>query len=41
LETFEQNTAPLLDYYERTGRLKRLDGTGDVEDIYQQLEKLV
>jgi adenylate kinase len=41
LETFEQNTAPLLEYYERTGRLKRLGGTGDVEEIYQQLEKLV
>lgn len=41
LETYEANTAPLLDYYSRTGRLKKIDGTGDVEEIYQELEKLV
>ena len=41
LETYESSTAPLLEYYERTGRLKRIDGTGDVEDIYKQVEELV
>jgi len=41
LETYEANTAPLLDYYSRTGRLKKIDGTGDVEEIYQELKKLV
>jgi adenylate kinase len=41
LETYETATAPLLDYYERTGRLSKIDGTGEVEDIYQQLEKLI
>ncbi len=41
LETYEEQTKPLLDYYEKSGRLKKIDGTGEVEDIYSQLEKLV
>jgi adenylate kinase len=41
LETYATATAPLLEYYERTGRLDKIDGTGEVEEIYRQLEKLV
>lgn len=41
LETYDRETSPLLDYYERSGRLSRVDGTGDVEAIYAELEKLV
>jgi adenylate kinase len=41
LETYEEQTKPLLEYYERTGRLQRVDGTGEVESIYSELEKLV
>ena len=41
LETYEKNTAPLLEYYKNSGRLKKIDGTGDVEEIYSQLEKLI
>jgi adenylate kinase len=41
LETYATATAPLLAYYERTGRLDKIDGTGEVEEIYRQLEKLV
>jgi adenylate kinase len=37
LETYEEQTKPLLDYYERSGRLKKVDGTGDVESIYSNL----
>ena len=38
LETYQEQTKPLIDYYERSGRLKKVDGTGDVEDIYSNLE---
>jgi adenylate kinase len=38
LETYAKETEPLLDYYERSGRLKKVDGTGEVEDIYSKLE---
>ena len=41
LETYEKNTAPLLEYYKNSGRLEKIDGTGDVEEIYSQLEKLI
>ena len=41
LETYETNTRPLLDYYDKSGRLARIDGTGDVEGIYAEIEKLV
>jgi len=41
LETYETSTAPLIEYFDRTGRLEKIDGTGEVEDIYKQLETLV
>ena len=41
LATYEELTKPLLDYYEKTGRLKKIDGTGELEEIYGELEKLV
>jgi len=41
LGTYEQQTKPLIEYYEKSGRLKRVDGTGDVETIVGQLEKVI
>ena len=41
LSTYERETQPLLDYYERTGRLRRVDGTRDMETIYADIEKAV
>ncbi|MFZ1699314.1 MAG: adenylate kinase [Pyrinomonadaceae bacterium] len=41
LETYDELTKPLLDYYERSGRLKKIDGTGDIEDIYRGINELV
>lgn len=41
LETYDELTKPLLAYYEKSARLKKVDGTGEVEDIYRQLEQLV
>jgi adenylate kinase len=41
LSTYEQQTKPLLDYYEKSGRLQKVDGTGDLETIYRELEKLI
>jgi adenylate kinase len=39
--TYERDTRPLLDYYEKTGRLARVDGTRDTEAIYADIEKAV
>ncbi|MBA2735884.1 MAG: adenylate kinase [Pyrinomonadaceae bacterium] len=41
LATYEELTKPLLDYYEKTGRLKKIDGMGDVETIYRELKTLI
>ena len=41
LETYEEQTRPLLDYYEQSHRLRRVDGTREVEAIYADVEELV
>jgi len=41
LDTYDELTRPLLDYYERSGRLKKVDGTGEIENIYNQIDKLI
>jgi len=41
LATYEQQTKPLIEYYEKSGRLKRIRGDGELEEIYSELEKLV
>lgn len=39
LETYDGQTKPLLEYYQESGRLTRVDGTGDIEDIYAEIER--
>ena len=41
LATFDQQTRPLLDYYETSGRLRRVDGTRDPEAIYADIERII
>jgi len=41
LATYDELTKPLLAYYEKSGRLKKIDGMGDMESIYSNFEKLV
>lgn len=41
LATYDELTKPLLDYYEKTDRLKKINGDQAPEEIYTELEKLV
>ena len=41
LATYDELTKPLLDYYESSGRLRKVDGTGEIEDIYREFNELV
>jgi adenylate kinase len=41
LETYERQTQPLLEYYEGSARLRRVDGSRGVEAIYADVEKAV
>jgi adenylate kinase len=37
LATYDEQTKPLLEYYANSGRLKKIDGTGEIEDIFTEL----
>jgi adenylate kinase len=39
LETYDRQTAPLLEYYRRTHRLHCVDGTRPPEEIFAEIEK--
>jgi|SRR5688572_12429954 len=41
LQTYDEVTKPLIDYYQKTGRRARVDGTGDLESIYNEIAKLI
>ncbi|MBK8466817.1 MAG: adenylate kinase [Chloracidobacterium sp.] len=41
LETYDELTMPLLEHYEKSGRLKKVDGTGEIENIYHELNELI
>ena len=41
LETYEKQTAPVIDYYKQTVRLEIVDGDQETEMIYSDLEKIV
>ncbi|MFN2502233.1 MAG: adenylate kinase [Pyrinomonadaceae bacterium] len=41
LETYDELTRPLLEYYESSGRLTKVDGTGDIDDIFRELNELI
>jgi adenylate kinase len=41
LETYEKQTAPVLDYYKQSGRLKIVRGDQETETIYSNLKEIV
>jgi adenylate kinase len=41
LATYDELTSPLIEYYDKSGRLKKVDGRGELEDIYASLDKLI
>jgi adenylate kinase len=41
LRTYEEQTRPLLDYYQASNLLHRVDGTRDPEEIYKDIERTV
>lgn len=38
LHVYEENTAPLVEYYENRGILLRIDGTGTVDEVTERIE---
>lgn len=41
LETYDELTKPLLEYYANSGRLREVDGKGEIENIYREIEEFV
>jgi adenylate kinase len=41
LSTYDANTKPLLDYYQKSGRLQKINGDRELEEIYAELEKII
>jgi len=41
LAIYDEQTKPLLDYYEETNRLEKVNGAGDLEEIYGEIDKLI
>lgn len=40
LALFDEKTRPLLDYYAETNRLRRVDGTGKPEEVFERLARI-
>ena len=41
LAVYHQNTAPLIEYYEKQGKLYRVDGVGDMLEIADRIKKVL
>lgn len=41
LATYEELTKPLIDFYAEQGLLKRVDGTRDMESVFEEIVKLI
>jgi len=41
LDVFEENTRPVIDHYEETGQLVRIDGEGTPEEVWDDLEAAI
>jgi len=41
LDNYQINTQPLLEYYDSSGRLKKVNGNGEVEDIFTEMAAMV
>lgn len=41
ITSFEEQTAPLLDYYQRQGKLASIDGLGNADEIFERVRQAV
>lgn len=41
MRVYRTQTAPLVDYYERRGKLRRIDGVGSVEDVFARISEVL
>lgn len=41
LDVYQKQTAPLIDYYKEKGLLKDIDGTKDIDAVFEEIDKIV
>jgi adenylate kinase len=41
MEVYHRQTAPVLDYYEKTGLLERIDANGPPDEVFEQIRRVV
>jgi adenylate kinase len=41
LEVYERSTAPLIDFYEKSGILRAVDGTGEPKEVFQRITDIL
>lgn len=41
LNVYHEQTQPLIDYYKKAGILKTVDGTADIEDVFQAIAEIL
>jgi len=41
LEVYKKNTMPLVDYYTKTSKLVKIDGTGEISEIFERVKKVL
>lgn len=41
LSVYEKNTRPVLDFYDRKGLYKKVDGTGRTEEVFTRLKRVI
>ncbi|MCR5520754.1 MAG: adenylate kinase [Lachnospiraceae bacterium] len=41
LDTYHAQTQPLIEYYEKAGKLKEVDGTQDVDKVFEDIVKVI
>lgn len=41
ITVYKKKTAPVIDYYKKQDKLKELDGVGEIDEIFENIEKLL
>jgi adenylate kinase family enzyme len=41
VQNFFDNTIPVIDYYNKIGKVRRIDATGEANDIYEETRKAI
>lgn len=41
LEVYKKNTMPLIDYYTKSLKLVKIEGTGEISDIFERIKKVL